>query len=150
MALTPQTQHPFLKGTLFQSPFRRRKDTWCDMTHNVVVYYQAWVRWMLCNDIIPKAIPPSSMTCSMSSFGKTCQHHQTDQARKNTPAVIHTWLSLKDKGQVDELALTTHSHAITLTSTPSDHQHSPNFIPLLTLTKNSLPSTHGTRLPTSL
>ena len=24
------------------------------MTHSVV-YYQAWVRWLLCNDIIPKA-----------------------------------------------------------------------------------------------
>ena len=24
-----------------------------------VVYYQAWVRWLLCNDIIPKAIPLS-------------------------------------------------------------------------------------------
>ena len=28
------------------------------MTHSVV-YYQAWVRWLLCNDIIPKAIPLS-------------------------------------------------------------------------------------------
>ena len=72
-ALTPQTQHPFLEATLFQPRFRRRKDTWCEMAHTVV-YYQAWVRWLLCNDIIPKAIPPSSMTCSMSSFGKTCQH----------------------------------------------------------------------------
>ena len=25
------------------------------MAHSVV-YYQAWVRWLLCNDIIPKAI----------------------------------------------------------------------------------------------
>ena len=36
----------------------QKKDTWCDMTHSVV-YYQAWVRWVLCNDIIPKAIPLS-------------------------------------------------------------------------------------------
>ena len=28
------------------------------MAHSVV-YYQAWVRWLLCNDIIPKAIPLS-------------------------------------------------------------------------------------------
>ena len=58
MALTPQTQHPFLEGTLFQKPFRRRKNAWCDMAHSVV-YYQARVRWLLCNDIIPKAIPLS-------------------------------------------------------------------------------------------
>ena len=55
MALTPQTQHPFLEGKLFQPRFRKRKDTWCDMAHSVV-YMQAWVRWLLCNDIIPKAI----------------------------------------------------------------------------------------------
>ena len=35
-----------------------RKDKWCNMAHSVV-YYQAWVRWLLCNDIIPKAIPLS-------------------------------------------------------------------------------------------
>ena len=28
------------------------------MAHSVV-YYQVWVRWLLCNDIIPKAIPLS-------------------------------------------------------------------------------------------
>ena len=28
------------------------------MEHSVV-YYQAWVRWLLCNDIITKAIPLS-------------------------------------------------------------------------------------------
>ena len=28
------------------------------MAHSVM-YYQAWVRWLLCNDIIPKAIPLS-------------------------------------------------------------------------------------------
>ena len=28
------------------------------MAHSVV-YDQAWVRWLLCNDIIPKAIPLS-------------------------------------------------------------------------------------------
>ena len=28
------------------------------MTHSVI-YYQAWVRWLLCNHIIPKAIPLS-------------------------------------------------------------------------------------------
>ena len=48
----PQTQRAFLEGTLFQPRFRRNKDTWCDMTHSVV-YYQAWVRWLLCNHIIP-------------------------------------------------------------------------------------------------
>ena len=58
MALTPQTQQAFLEGALFQQPFRKRKDTWCDMAHSVV-YYQARVRWLLCNDIIPKAIPLS-------------------------------------------------------------------------------------------
>ena len=28
------------------------------MTHSII-YYQAWVRWLLCNNIIPKAIPLS-------------------------------------------------------------------------------------------
>ena len=54
----PQTQRAFLEGTLFQPRFRRKKDAWCDMTHSVVDD-QAWVRWLLCNDIIPKAIPLS-------------------------------------------------------------------------------------------
>ena len=57
MALTPQTQQAFLEGTLFQPRFRRRNDTWCDMAHSVV-YYQASVRWLLCNDIT-KAVPLS-------------------------------------------------------------------------------------------
>ena len=51
-----QTQRAFLEGTLFQPRFRRKKDAWCDMTHSVVDD-QAWVRWLLCNHIIPKAIP---------------------------------------------------------------------------------------------
>ena len=36
----------------------QKKDKWCDMAHSVV-YMEAWVRWLLCNDIIPKAIPLS-------------------------------------------------------------------------------------------
>ena len=56
--VVPQTQRTFHEGTLFQPRFRRKKDAWCDMAHSVV-YYQAWVRWLLCNDIIPKAIPLS-------------------------------------------------------------------------------------------
>ena len=54
----PQTQRAFLEGTLFQPWFRRKNDLWCDMTHSVVDD-QSWVRWLLCNDIIPKAIPLS-------------------------------------------------------------------------------------------
>ena len=30
------------------------------MAHSVV-YYQAWERWLLCNDIIPKPIPLSHL-----------------------------------------------------------------------------------------
>ena len=138
MTLTPQTQQAFLEGTLFQPPSRRRKDTWCDMTHTVV-YYQAWVRWMLCNDIIPKAIPPSSMTCSMSSFGKTCQHQQTDRARKNTLAVIHTRLSLKDEGRVHGLTLTTVDETRHDTHFHTIHQSKPTlFLSLFTLTQHAL------------
>ena len=54
----PQTQRAFLEGTLFQSRFRRKKDAWCDMAHSIVDD-QTWVRWLFCNDIIPKAIPLS-------------------------------------------------------------------------------------------
>ena len=57
-SVVPQTQQTFLEGTLFQPRFRRKKDAWCDMTHSVVDD-QAWVRWLLCNDIMPKAIPLS-------------------------------------------------------------------------------------------
>ena len=49
----PQPKQAFLEGTLFQPRFRRKKDTWCDMTHSVI-YYQAWVRWLLCNDTVQK------------------------------------------------------------------------------------------------
>ena len=52
------THQAFLEATLFQSRFRRRNDKWCDMTHSVV-YIQARVRWLFCNDITPKAIPLS-------------------------------------------------------------------------------------------
>ena len=69
MALTPQTQHPFLEGKLFQQPSRRRKDTWCDMTHSVV-YIQAWLRWLLCNGIIPKAIPLSQCLTQCPQFAR--------------------------------------------------------------------------------
>ena len=57
-ALIPQSRKTFLEGALFHPRFRRRKDKWCNMAHSVV-YYQAWVRWLLCNNIIPKAIPLS-------------------------------------------------------------------------------------------
>ena len=57
-SFVPQTQRAFHEGTLFQPWFRRKKEAWCDMTHSVV-YYQAWVRWLLCIHIIPKAIPLS-------------------------------------------------------------------------------------------
>ena len=75
MALTPQTQHPFLEGTLFQPPFRRRKDTWCDMAHSVV-YMQARVRWVLCNDIITKAIPLSER---LTQCPHLARHANTDK-----------------------------------------------------------------------
>ena len=39
---------------------RKRKGAWCDMAHSVV-HHQAWARWLLCNDIIPKAIPLSQL-----------------------------------------------------------------------------------------
>ena len=57
-ALIPQIQQPFMAATLFHSRFRKKEDMWCDMAHSDV-YHQAWVRWLLCNDIIPKAIPLS-------------------------------------------------------------------------------------------
>ncbi len=66
---------PFPESTLFQPPFRRRKDTWCDMTHSVV-YYQAWVRWLLCNDIIPKAIPLSER---LTQCPPLARHANTDK-----------------------------------------------------------------------
>ena len=73
-ALTPQTQQAFLAGTLLHSRFRRMKDTWCDMTHSVV-YHQAWVRWLLCNDIIPKAIPLSQ--CLLAQCPELAEHPNT-------------------------------------------------------------------------
>ena len=41
----------------------------CDMAHSVV-YHQAWVRWLLCNDIIPKAIPLSQCLLHNVSSGQ--------------------------------------------------------------------------------
>ena len=63
---------------------------------------------------------PFSMTCSMPTFGKTCQHWQTGQACNNTLVTIHTWLSLKGNRWVHELTLTTvdethyHTHIHTI------------------------------------
>ena len=75
MALTPQTQQAFLEGTLFQPPFRRMKDKWCDMAHSVA-YMQAWVRWLLCDDIIPKAIAISERLTQCPHLAK---HANTDK-----------------------------------------------------------------------
>ena len=85
MTLTLQTQQAFLEGTLFQPPFRRMKDKWCDMAHSVV-YMQAWVRWVLCNDIIPKAIPLSEQLAQCAHLAK---HANTDKLTEL--ATIH-WL----------------------------------------------------------
>ena len=68
-ALTPQTQQTFLAATLFHSRPRKRKDVWCDMAHSVL-YHQAWVRWLLCNDIIPKAIPLSQCLAQCPELAK--------------------------------------------------------------------------------
>ena len=44
MTLTPQAQHPFLEGTLFQPPFRIRKDKWFDMRFSVVMHQSCEMR----------------------------------------------------------------------------------------------------------
>ena len=72
-----QTQQIFLEGTLFQPLFTRKKDTWCDMTHSVV-NDQACVRWLLCNDIIPKAIHQREGDWTKGKSGTTQQHQHTD------------------------------------------------------------------------
>ena len=49
-----------------------QKDTWFDMVHSVV-HHQGWVRWLLCNHIIPKAIALSEWLaeCTCQTIGKT-------------------------------------------------------------------------------
>ena len=86
----------------------------------------------------PQSHSPFSMTCSMCSVGKTCQHWQTDRARNNTLAVIHTRVYLKGKWRVDGLTLTTVDetsliiHFHTIQSKPT------LFLSLLTLTQHAL------------
>ena len=71
MAITTHA-HSLLHNTVY---VRRRKDTWCDMAHSVV-YMQAWVRWVLCNDIITKAIPPSER---LTQCPHLARHANTDK-----------------------------------------------------------------------
>ena len=49
--------------------------TLCAMAHSVV-HMQAWVRWVLCNDIIPKAIPLSERLTQCPHLAK---HANTDK-----------------------------------------------------------------------
>ena len=71
MVLTTHA-HSLLHTTIY---VRRMKDAWCDMVHSVV-YYQAWVIWLLCNDIIPKAIPLSERLTQCPHLAK---HANTDK-----------------------------------------------------------------------
>ena len=59
-------------------------------------------------------------------------------ARKNTPAVTHTWLSLKDKGWVDGLTSTTADETPHDTHFHTIHQSKPIiFLSLFTLTQHT-------------
>ena len=77
-SFVPQTQQTFLEGTLFQLPFGRMKDTWSDIAHSVVCM-QAWGRWVLCNDIITKAIPLSQQLAQCAHLAR---HANTDKLVK--------------------------------------------------------------------
>ena len=112
---------------------RRKKDTWCDMAHSVV-YHQAWVWWLVCNHIMPKAIAPFWMTCWMCSFGITCHHQQTGSPSNNTLSLIHTWLSPNHSGWVDGQTLTTVEETRHLTHLHTIQLSNPSlFFPLSTL-----------------
>ena len=54
MALTLQTQQPFLEGTWLQPWFRRRNDMLCDMGHSDVNHLP-WMWWMVWIGIKAKA-----------------------------------------------------------------------------------------------
>ena len=85
-SIIPQTHQAFLEGKLFQPRFRKRKDKWCDMAHSVV-YMQAWVRWLLCNDIIPKAIPLSER---LTQCPHLATHANTIKPSTITPLLLST------------------------------------------------------------
>ena len=127
MALTLQTQHPFLEGTLLQPPFRRRNDNWCDIAYSVV-YMQARVRWLLCNDIITKAIP-------LSQWLAQCPHlaRHANTIKLIELARIHRlWYTQDCPSRTRDGWMGWHwqllmKHPITLNSTPSTNQNPPSF-----------------------
>ena len=83
-SIIPQTQQAFLEATLFQPPLRRRTNgvTW----YTVLCTCRQGVRWLVCNDIIPKAIPLSERLTQCPHLAK---HANTDKLIKL--ARIH-WL----------------------------------------------------------
>ena len=120
------------------------------MAHSVV-FYQAWVRWLLCNDIIPKAIPLSQLLL----------HNAPSEQNIPTPKDL---LSLQELAGFNTHVTAPHTqrdgcmwlastvvedHAMTLTSTPSNHQ-TPLFSPLSTLTQHTLGCGHNATVFTSL
>ena len=126
-ALTPQTQHPFLQATLFHPPLRRKKDTWFDMAHSVV-HHQAWVWWLVCNHIMPKAI-------ALSEWLAECAHlasHAITNKLAHLPTTHCLWYTHDCPSTTQDGWMCRHwqllkKHAITLTSTPSNCQTPPSF-----------------------
>ena len=135
-----KTQQVFLEGTLFQLRFRRRKDTWCDIAHSVV-YYQAWVRWLLCNDIIPKAILLSQWLAQCPHLAK----HANTIKLIELARTHRLWYTQDYPSRTRDGCMGWHwqllmKHPMTLTSTSSNHQN-PTF---LLLPFSHYPTHHGT------
>ena len=139
----------FMKGTLFQPRFRRKKDTWCDMTHSVI-YYQAWVRWLLCNDIIPKAIPLSERLAQCPNLAG----HVNTMKLVELARTHRLWYTLDCSSHMRDGCMGWHWQLL-MTTPWHSLPHHPSIKPTLfhslsTLIQHALAWGHSVIVPTSL
>ena len=107
------------------------------MAHSAV-YYQAWVRWLLCNDIIPKTIPLSQrLLHNAPSWQNIPTPKDSLSLQQHTGFDTHVTAPHTRDGCMWLTSTVVEDHAMTLTSTPSNHQ-TPLFFHLSTLTQHTL------------
>ena len=98
-----------------------------DIAHTVV-YYQAWVRWLLCNDINTKAIPLSQQIAQCPHLAK----HANTIKLIELARIHRLWYTCDCPSRTRDGCMGCHwqllmKHPITLTSTPSTNKNPPSL-----------------------
>ena len=120
------------------------------MAHSII-YYQAWVRWLLCNDIIPKAIPLSERLAQ-------CPHlagHVNTMKLVELARTHRLWYTQDCSSHMRGGRMSCHWQVLLMTtpwhSLPHHQSNKPTlFHSLSTLTQHALAWGHSAIFPTSL